>query len=319
MHAGWLKGDGQQINQQNGNSQSIINDPPDNEWENRLNVQNNQVYKNDGHTWYGGVNLDLESNDNSRLTLTYNMEYENAGLNMNSNIFRDRYSKNQYLTNGEMQRSINDFSLKELRGGNGQQERWSHQGAAWIHLNADPNVSLNTGIAVNYSNFNLLTAERVDYQRHQTHRTIDANGNEDKSYYNREEDKTVNWNYALHNTSIQIPLVANVTFTRYFTVNIGFNHYTNWLSKDEKTTTHYNSQLVTSSDQGDESKSDFDEIYGPATQSQRRFSNALLTGLSVSPADKVALNIWALPILDRKNYDQNLHGLSWNASLEVQF
>lgn len=223
---------------------------------------NDQKWKRDGGTIYGGFDYKRKIDDDKTVSVYY--LYSNIDLDLNnSSLILDStfYSSSWYDTYQNISYGYNGKSfLSDRRTGMGVKTISRHEASIAFTWKISPSASVVTGIFYKNENDKINTTEPVEiFNKYEYQNTSNGNVLTDQ-YYEAHEKKQLTWNSNTQYWTLQIPVIFQITFDKYWGIVVGLNKILNTWNISEEIYAHIETRYVNDNGVINE-KTDFLETY----------------------------------------------------------
>jgi hypothetical protein len=190
------------------------------------NSVTDQKWSHDGKTNYYSINFTRQLKNNSYFSGYYKFAKSEVDLSSTSNIVDTSYNTSRYVYNWDNNWHLyNGYSsAKDIRSSTGNKNINNHEGMLGVNWKITQVASVYFGLYFNSKKTKISTNEPVNANRFSSYSSTssDTQYNYNNSH-SLNEIKTLVWDYNSDYWSLQIPIIFNFRFSKYWGMHIGLN------------------------------------------------------------------------------------------------
>lgn len=275
-----------------------------------------QHWKDDGKTYYGGVNLRLPVAPFQFLNFYYRYSHESVDLRSSSTILDTSYSSYRSQVDTTVSTNEGHSYLSDLRTGTGTRTGSSHRIVASYQWIPKRDLSVNIGFSYESQSGETRTSEPVTSFRSSS--SVSGHNATTSTYSSSTaESKTLDWTFTTSVTTIQVPIFVNVKTSEMTSLILGVNRKaTDWEIHDGTLAIiNFRNEL---NNGAVNNKSNFIESSAMPVEKMSDVQTSLVLGLVVTPADFFSLRVLATPTVREESHSENSTFLHWWVGLQLQ-
>ena len=269
----------------------------------------NENWGHHGKTFYGGINLTSNLNDNQTLTLLYQYNRESVDLGLNSAILDTSYYAYYYNYNGP-ETSLSHSSFLESSGGGGALTQTSHRFLLSLRWKLNDASYLTIGGIVSLMDQATSTNEPTTVSGNSYYNTTGSSYS--YLYYDTTaQNKNLQWNFSVNQWALDIPIIFNYKFSDKVSLLLGFDkQISEWKMTDQTLVIYYTNRENNSSS-GLTNKSNYGELYISPDQDISNVNTTFLAGLTVSPAKEFNVRLLLSPSVHASFEGVSVSNFQW--------
>ncbi len=284
VSAGYIVGSADQILGRIDTSLYTYGQPnTSNDWNHsRRLASTNQKWDHDGKTYYGGLNLLYQLNEEQTLTFNYGVRRQDVDIRLGSTIVDSSNYAHWYQWSGGIYSGDYRYKLTDYRTGTGTRRGTFHRALAGLQWKIESNIDLNIGLVYETQKSETKTSEAV-LASHQSLSNYVSPGYTSNYSYGGREQKNLLWEFKTDLTAIQIPVLFTWKATERLEFLFGLNRQISDWNIEEVTLALF-TYRERQDNSGSTRKDNFGERYTSPPEKVSDIRTTVLAGITVSPS-----------------------------------
>lgn len=274
-----------------------------------------QSWFHDGHNAYGGFNLKFTAPSGHLLNLYYRGFLEDVTLENQSAVFDTSSSDYQHVYNTNTYASRSNSMLTDLRSGEGKREGRLHHFAATFEWKIDERSHLHIGGHYRTLRKNTTTVELIFGDRFSEYAWSNTTG-ANQYDYSVEEQKSLYWDFEVHKTSLQIPILFRTRVANPIELLFGVNRSMERWKITDVTTAIFDYRTITENGQSIKEEN-FGERYTMPEEKRSDVRTSIIGGLTLFPSDRIHIRLMVVPNYIKTYDGTRIQDLQWWIDLNL--
>jgi len=270
----------------------------------------NQSWNHNGHTTYGGIQLNRTLSPTVSLGLLYGFNKQNVGIDLASSISDTSFSSYRYqYTDTLVWRSEGYSRLVDTRSGGGTKSGSAHRFLVSLHWQPQEKTDVTVGFQLEFQSSETKTDEGV-FSRRQSQYTSFSTHYDYAWFEKAVERKHLLWTFTTDVTSVYVPVIFQWRAADWLDALIGVSRtMSSW--KIDDVTLAIISLRDRQSSSGDEHKENFGERYTMPRERVSEVRTSALVGLTARPSSLFTIRLLVTPNIVDDFEGSHVQDLRW--------